>query len=106
MHSPVPRTRLGVLVDIIILALVGVFVCLGKLDVYAALGFMVSVQSGRLSGLTQRYLGTRRGRESAPSAPPSSGGTLLSLLIIGSGFLSLVVGLFLLPRYLAGLRHG
>lgn len=105
MQPPIPRTRLGVLVDLLILASVVLFVCLGKLDVYAALGFMVSVQSGRLSRLTERYL-PPRGRDSSPSRPSGVGGSsLLTLLVVGSGFLSFVVGLFLLPRYLADLRH-
>lgn len=104
-----PRTRLGVLVDVTILLLVGAFVCLDKLDVFSALFFMGSVQSGRLLGLTQRYL-PRRSRDSSPSrpgvsSPPDKGGpTLFALLVVGSGFLSVVVGLFLLPRYLADLR--
>lgn len=109
MTAP-PRTRLGVLVDVTILMLVGFFVFLGKLDVYAALGFMVSVQSGRLTGLTQRYL-LRRGRDSSPAstpggAGPGAGPALLTLLVVGSGFLSLVVGLFLIPRFLNDVRHG
>lgn len=105
MTTPVPRTRLGVLVDVTILLLVGAFVCLGKLDTWSALMFMGSVQSGRLLTLTQRYL-PRRGKD-ASGGPPSVGGagpTLFTLLVIGSGFLSVVVGLFLLPRYLASLR--
>lgn len=107
MTSNVQRTRLGVLIDFTILLLVGFFVFLGKLDVYAALGFMVSVQSGRLTGLTQRYL-LRKGRDSSPTSTPRDGGAgpaLLTLLVVGSGFLSLIVGLFLLPRYLSDIRH-
>jgi hypothetical protein len=103
-----PRTRLGVLVDVTILALIGAFVILGKLDVFLALSFMATVQSGRLSGLTARYL-SRKGRDSSPTSSPPLGGagpTLLTLLVVGSGFLSFVVGFFLIPRYLAGVLRG